>query len=176
METFRNILKNRLPNTDRQSKIWKLRNDSVYFTIPQKKERALTGEERTLILCGQERTDQTSKYNLTIKRSYLVRIQKEKAESQACTAEMRHTDIGCMPKEMGWSEQEIEITPINTLKAACESLHMVVIVSAFSYMHTFLRRFAFNASKTIHTGQSCGKQGGKQAFGILKKKVWVFCN
>lgn len=63
---------------------------------------------------------------------------------------MRHTDIGCMPKEMGWSEQEIEITSINTLKAACESLHMVAIVSAFSYMHTFLRRFGYNASKTIH--------------------------
>lgn len=81
---------------------------------------------------------------------------------------MRHTDVGCMPKEMGWSEQEIEITCINNLKASCESLHMAVIASAFSYMHKFLHKFGVNVSKT---GQPCGKQGGKQAFRILRKEV-----
>lgn len=63
---------------------------------------------------------------------------------------MRHTATGCMPKEMGWSEQEIEITCINNLKALCESLHIAVIVSAFSYMHKFLHKFGVNVSKTIH--------------------------
>lgn len=63
---------------------------------------------------------------------------------------MRHTDTECMPKEMGWSEQEIEIKSINTLKASHESLCMSVIVSAFCYMHKFLRGFGCDVSKTIH--------------------------
>lgn len=120
------------------------------------------------------RTDQTSKYSLTNQVTW-VRIQKGKAESQTCTAEMRHTDIGCMPKEMGWSEQETEIASINTLKASCQSLHMAVIVSAFSLLHTFLHKYGFNTAK-LYTGQPWGKQGGKQVFGILMKEAWVSCN
>lgn len=44
----------RLSHPDRKSTIWKLCNDLVYFTMAQKQERAVTGEERTSILCGQE--------------------------------------------------------------------------------------------------------------------------
>lgn len=104
------------------------------------------------------RTDQISKYSLTIRPSW-VRIQKEKAESQTCTAKMRHTDIECIPKEMGWSEQEIEIKFINTLKASCESLHIAVIVSAFSYVHKFLCQFGFNVSKTIYRAALWKRRG-----------------
>jgi len=63
---------------------------------------------------------------------------------------MQHINIWCIPKEKGWSEQEIEMTSTNTLTALCESLHMAATVSPFSEMHRYLRKYGFSVTMTIH--------------------------